>query len=67
MRASVEEALAHASMDSLVIEGNAVSLSDPKAALNLGAVAKGYAAERLAALLRAKASRRFCSTAAPAR
>ncbi len=59
VRASVEEALAHASMDSLVIEGNAVSLSDPKAALNLGAVAKGYAAERLAALLRAKGVEAF--------
>lgn len=58
-RASIEAARLHATTDSLVLEGDAVSLADPEAALNLGAVAKGYAAQKLAALLREKGVEAF--------
>lgn len=45
----------HTSIDSLVIdsEGGRVGLTDPDASLDVGATAKGYAAERVAKLLEA--------------
>ena len=48
--ASLTEASAHTSIDSLLIDRTAgtVCVSDPKARIDVGAIAKGYAAERIA-------------------
>lgn len=44
---AVREALAHVDCNALRIEGNTVTLTDPAARLDPGAVAKGYVADRL--------------------
>lgn len=43
----IKEALSHVNYKNIVIDGNMVSLSDPKAAIDLGGIAKGYMADRL--------------------
>lgn len=41
------EALSHVNYKNIVIEGNSVTLTDPKAAIDLGGIAKGYIADQL--------------------
>ena len=43
----VKEALSHVNYKNIVIDGNRIFLSDPKAAIDLGGIAKGYMADRL--------------------
>lgn len=43
----IQEALSHVNYKNIIIDGNKVSLSDPKAAIDLGGIAKGYMADRL--------------------
>lgn len=46
-------ALAHTGMDGVSLAGGRLALADPETVLDLGAVAKGYIADRLAEALRA--------------
>ncbi len=46
-QAALAEALQHVDYKKVVVEGNTVKLQDPAAALDLGAVAKGYIADLL--------------------
>ena len=48
----IEEAITHISYKNIIIDGNSVTLKDPKAALELGAIAKGYIADRCADFLK---------------
>jgi len=41
------ETLSHVNYKNIVIEGNSVTLTDPKAAIDLGGIAKGYIADQL--------------------
>lgn len=41
------ESLSHVNYKNIVIDGNKVSLTDPKSALDLGGIAKGYMADNL--------------------
>lgn len=50
----IEEAITHIGYKNIVIDGNSVTLKDPKAALELGAIAKGFIADRCADFLREK-------------
>lgn len=43
----ITEALSHVNYKNIVIEGNTVTLTDPKAAIDLGGIAKGYIADQL--------------------
>ena len=47
----LEKALAHVDYRNVTVEGNTVTLADPEAMIDLGAVAKGYAADALRSLL----------------
>ena len=47
----LREACAHFGWENVRIDGSTVTLTDPEAVLDLGAVAKGYAADRMKALL----------------
>ena len=49
--AELEERLSHTGWENIVIDGNTVTLTDPEAVIDLGAIAKGYIADRLAELL----------------
>lgn len=44
---SIDEALSHVGYQGIIIEGNRVSLADPKAEIDLGFIAKGYIADRM--------------------
>ncbi|MCR5482044.1 MAG: FAD:protein FMN transferase [Clostridia bacterium] len=46
-RAEIEEILKHIDYRNIEIEGNKVTLKDPEAEIDLGAIAKGYIADRL--------------------
>lgn len=46
-RSAVREALSHVDYKKVVVEGSTVTLEDPKASLDVGAIAKGYIADRL--------------------
>ena len=50
----ISEALSHVNYKNIVIEGNTVTLRDPKAAIDLGGIAKGYMADRLKEFLESK-------------
>lgn len=50
----IAEKLSHTGYEKVLIEGNTVTLSDPGAVIDLGAIAKGYIADRLAEFLREK-------------
>lgn len=43
----IVEALSHVNYKNIVIEGNTVTLNDPKAAIDLGGIAKGYMTDQL--------------------
>ena len=49
---AVAEAVSHIDYKKIVISDNTVTLTDPKAAIDLGAIAKGYVADRLKDYLR---------------
>ena len=52
---SINEALSHVGFKNIVIhENNMVSLKDPKAAIDLGALAKGYAGDKLKEYVKSK-------------
>jgi len=44
---TLAEAVKHVNYENLVIEGNKVSLTDPESGVDLGAIAKGYIADRV--------------------
>ncbi|MBO4562342.1 MAG: FAD:protein FMN transferase [Clostridia bacterium] len=46
--AALAEAAKHCSIDDVIVEGNTVLLRDPEMSLDVGAIAKGYAADRVA-------------------
>lgn len=43
----IDEALSHVNYENIVIKGNTVTLTDPKSAIDLGGIAKGYMADKL--------------------
>lgn len=51
---AVAEAMAHAGWEKVRLEGNTVIFSDPETTLDLGGIAKGYIADRMAELLAEK-------------
>lgn len=53
-REDVARALAHVGWEKVTVEGDAVIFSDPETKLDLGAVAKGYIADRMADYLRGR-------------
>lgn len=53
-REDVARALAHVGWEKVTVEGDAVIFSDPETRLDLGAVAKGYIADRMADYLRGR-------------
>ena len=48
---AVKEAVGHTDYRQIVIDGNTVSLKDPRAEIDLGGIAKGYIADRVADFL----------------
>lgn len=52
--AELEEALKHTGWEKIIIEGSTVTLTDPEATIDLGAIAKGYIADAIADMLRSK-------------
>lgn len=50
-RSELDEALRHVGYQGIEIDGSTVTLSDPQAVIDLGAIAKGYIADRLAEFL----------------
>lgn len=59
LKADLEAALARVDFRAVRIEGRAVRLAKPGMALGLGGIAKGYAIDRAAAVLRARGVERF--------
>lgn len=51
---AIKEALSHVNYKNIIIDGNTVTLSDPKAAIDLGGIAKGYMADFLKDFLLSK-------------
>lgn len=45
--AAIADALKHVDYEKVLVSGNTVTMQDPEAALDLGAIAKGYIADRL--------------------
>lgn len=43
----IEEAKSHVNYKNVAVDGNTVTLKDPKAGIDLGAIAKGYVADKL--------------------
>lgn len=52
--AEISEMLSHTGWENIIIEGNSVTLKDPEAVIDLGAIAKGYIADRLAEMLQSE-------------
>ena len=50
----VAERLSHTGWETVTVEGNAVSFADPETVIDLGGIAKGYIADRLADCLRSE-------------
>lgn len=50
----IEEKLSHTGYEKIIIDGSTVTLTDPEAVIDLGAIAKGYIADRLGELLTEK-------------
>ena len=53
-QAALNEALTHVDYKQIKVNGNKVSLSDPKGEIDLGGIAKGYIADKLAEFLKKK-------------
>ena len=51
---ALNEALTHVDYKQIKVNGNKVSLSDPKGEIDLGGIAKGYIADKLAEFLKKK-------------
>lgn len=51
---ALDEALTHVDYKQIKVNGNKVSLSDPKGEIDLGGIAKGYIADKLAEFLKEK-------------
>ena len=52
--AAIEEAVSHIDYRNVLVEGNTVTLKDPKAAIDLGGIAKGFIADKLKAWLKSE-------------
>lgn len=52
--AEIKKALDHVGCEQINIEGNTVTMADPEGEIDLGAVAKGYIADKMAAYIRAQ-------------
>lgn len=52
--ASIEEAKSHVDYRNVLVEGNTVTLKDPKATIDLGGIAKGFIADKLKAYLKSE-------------
>lgn len=52
--ADIADKLSHTGYEKISISGSTVTLEDPEAVIDLGAIAKGYIADRLAEFLRSK-------------
>lgn len=50
--AAVKEGLAHVGWEKVALDGNTVTFSDPETIIDLGGIAKGYIADRMAEYLR---------------
>ncbi len=50
----IAEAMTHVDYSCVVVEGNAIRLTDPEAELDLGGIAKGYIADKVAEFLESK-------------
>jgi thiamine biosynthesis lipoprotein len=50
---AIRQALSHVSLDTVLTTADTVELTDPQVSLDLGGYAKGYAADRIAATLKA--------------
>jgi thiamine biosynthesis lipoprotein len=50
----ISEAMSHVDYNAVVVEGNTIRLTDPAAELDLGGIAKGYIADKVAEFLEAK-------------
>ncbi len=55
----LEDNFSHCRAEDIIIDGNGITLSDPKMSLDFGAVAKGYATEKGAELLKELGLERF--------
>ena len=53
-QAAIDEALTHVDYKQIKVNGNKISLSDPKGEIDLGGIAKGYIADKLAEFLKKK-------------
>lgn len=53
-QAAIDEALTHVDYKQIKVNGNKISLSDPKGEIDLGGIAKGYIADKLAEFLKEK-------------
>ena len=53
MADAVTEALSHVNYKNIIISGNTVTLKDPKAAIDVGGIAKGYIADKVTQFLEA--------------
>ncbi len=51
-QSAIDEAKSHVNYKNVLLQGNTVTLKDPKAAIDLGAIAKGYIADKLKAYLK---------------
>lgn len=54
VESSIEEALTHVNYKNIEFDGNKIRLSDPKAKIDLGGIAKGYVADKVTELLEKK-------------
>lgn len=53
-QAAIDEAKSHVNYKNVIVKGDTVTLKDPKAAIDLGGIAKGYIADQLKAYLKSK-------------
>ena len=53
-QAAIDEALTHVDYKQIKVNGNKINLSDPKGEIDLGGIAKGYIADKLAEFLKKK-------------
>lgn len=51
---AIDEAKSHVNYKNVIVEGSTVTLTDPKAAIDLGGIAKGYIADKLKEYLSSK-------------
>lgn len=53
-KAAIDEAKSHINYKNVIVKGNTVTLKDPKAAIDLGGIAKGFIADKLKTYLESK-------------